>query len=1050
MATPLCGGNGTTTVTTAQTGTCYPGSSSTFSIASTGSIAGTDVGVLIDYGSAGSTTVVNNGLIDVSIVGIGVQSATAITGQITNGANGEISVSSSDSGVGIGVIGAGSSLSGGISNAGSIGVQTAVSGSDIARAFGIEVFNGASVGGGIANSGTISVGATSTGEARAVGVIVSQAALSGNISNSGTISASADAYVAVAAGLFSQSALLNGSMINTGSISVTQNGDYTGQAAGLGVIGSTITGGVSNSGQVSVSGNGALYGVGVVYGYVAGDVANLAGGTLSTQSDRGAGIGVESSYVGGDVSNAGVISGFETGIGVENGSAVIGSVINSHTIGGGELGIEISGNSTIGGDVINTAQGRIASETAAIFVSYASISGSVVNAGSLTGENSYGGVVSILSDTYIGGGITNTGTIGGEGGISGVLIDSNSYVAQGISNSGTIVALGGGGSSSAPAIGISIRSSSVSGGLSNSGLIVGSYAGISIDGGEGSFFDGDIVNSGGIGGGEYALYVANGVATGHSILLEGNDTAAFAGKVVAQDMNAEVVSGATFTLMDGNYFDVNEFVNNGTLGVASGTSTIVGDYTQAANATLRIDVTDDANYGKLVVDGVADLGANAKIAVNVASPGYAFTASSLENVLTANSILSSGAFSVTDNSLLFNFGAQLNEEEDALSLTLSKANDTGVVQSVNAEGNRQGRNAARVLDQVIAANPSGALSSTFVGLTSEQEVSNAVSQTLPLMAGATSLAASSALNSINQVIQARMDSNRGLSTGESFYGDANLWMKPFGSWADQDSRGGADGFDATTYGMAFGADADVSETTRLGLSFAYAKADVNGDSSIARQSAKIDLYQLLGYGSYALSEDTELNFHAGFGQNSNDGKRSIDFGSTSGTAKSDYDSWVASAGVGLGKVMNLNAQTTFVPSLRADYTWIKDESYHEHGETAIDPLLLDVDSRHTDAFVLGVDGKVNYLVMPGTTLSANLGVGYDVINDDAALTAAYAGAAGQSFSTQGIDPSPWILSGGAGVSTLTAKGVELSLRYDVEGRSDFTNQTASLKVKVPF
>ncbi|WP_313516438.1 autotransporter domain-containing protein [Pseudomonas sp.] len=1008
-------------VTTAQTGTCYPGSSSTFSIASNGSIAGTDAGVLIDYGSAGSTTVINNGFIDVSTVGIGVQSSTAVTGQITNGANGVINVSSSDSGVGIGVIGS-SSLSGGITNAGSIGVQTEVSSSDIARAFGIEVFNGASVGGGILNSGTIDVQAASVGQARAVGVILSGAALSGNISNSGTISASgAGSNGALAAGLFTQGGYLDGSMVNSGSISAALNFS-NGSAAGLGVIGSTITGGVSNSGQVDVSGSGTLYGIGVRYGNIAGSVANLADGTLYTESGRGLGIGISNSRIGGDVSNAGQISGFDIGIAINN--------------------------STITGDVINTAQSTISGETAAIFVSYASISGSVVNQGLLSANNSYGGVISVYSTSSISGGINNSGTITGQGGMSGIYLDGNNSVDQGISNSGRILAVGVAGSNSSQAAGVSIRDSWVSGGLVNSGTIAGNYAGVYIDGGEGSMFDGDIVNSGVISGGEYALYIAHGLATG-SILIEGNDTAVFEGDVYAPGMTAEVVSGATYTL-DGNYFEVGEFVNSGTLGVASGTSTINGDYTQAADATLRIDVTDDANYGKLVVNGVADLGSNAKIDVDVANPSYAFTSSSLQNVLTANSILSSGAFSVTDNSLLFNFGAQLNEEEDALSLTLSQADNASAVDSVNSTGNRQARNAARVIDNVIAGNPNGALASTFVSLTSEQEVSNAVSQTLPLMAGATSLATNSALNSINQVIQARIDSNRGLSTGETFYGDASLWMKPFGSWADQDSRSGADGYDATTYGMAFGADANVSESTRLGLSFAYAKADVNGDSSIARQSAKIDLYQLLGYGSYALSDDTELNFHAGFGQNSNDGKRSIDFGSTSGTAKSDYDSWVASAGVGLGKVMPLNAQTTVVPSVRADYTWIKDESYHEHGNTAIDPLLLDVDSRHTDAFVLGVDGKVNYLVMPGTTLSANLGVGYDVINDDAALTAAYAGAAGQSFSTQGIDPSPWILSGGAGVSTLTAKGVELSLRYDVEGRSDFTNQTASLKVKVPF
>jgi hypothetical protein len=78
-------------------------------------------------------------------------------------------------------------------------------------------------------------------------------------------------------------------------------------------------------------------------------------------------------------------------------------------------------------------------------------------------------------------------------------------------------------------------------------------------------------------------------------------------------------------------------------------------------------------------------------------------------------------------------------------------------------------------------------------------------------------------------------------------------------------------------------------------------------------------------------------------------------------------------------------------------------------------------------------------------------VGYDVIHDDSMLVASYAGAPGQTFNNVGQSSSPWLARGGVGVSTrIASNGTELSVNYDAEARSDFTNQTVSLRLKMPF
>ncbi|MGE8357610.1 MAG: autotransporter outer membrane beta-barrel domain-containing protein, partial [Microvirgula sp.] len=149
------------------------------------------------------------------------------------------------------------------------------------------------------------------------------------------------------------------------------------------------------------------------------------------------------------------------------------------------------------------------------------------------------------------------------------------------------------------------------------------------------------------------------------------------------------------------------------------------------------------------------------------------------------------------------------------------------------------------------------------------------------------------------------------------------------------------------------------------------------------------------------------------------------------TAEADYNSTTAHAGIGLGRTLMLREHTSFTPSVRADYTWIRDQHYTE---TGADALNLDVPSRSTRAMVIGVDGKLAHKLSEQTVISASLGVGYDTLNERASINAAYAGAPGAAFTTYGMDISPWMVRGGFGLTHTTASGVEITARYDAEGR----------------
>jgi len=347
--------------------------------------------------------------------------------------------------------------------------------------------------------------------------------------------------------------------------------------------------------------------------------------------------------------------------------------------------------------------------------------------------------------------------------------------------------------------------------------------------------------------------------------------------------------------------------------------------------------------------------------------------------------------------------------------------------------------AARIID----ATPQ--LLTYFANLTTAQQLSDATTQTLPLLTGGSQIASQNALNGINRVIQARISANRGLSSGDVFSGDKNFWIKPFGSRAKQDTTDGVAGYKAETYGLAGGFDGTVGSATRLGLAFAYASSNIDSNSSVARQSADVNVYQLVGYGSYSLDERTELNFQIDAGRNSNDGKRTIAFTNT--VAKSDYNSTSAHIGAGLGRTYAISQQTSLIPSVRADYTWVRDDSYREKGAGL---LNLNVNERSTRSFVIGADGKVSHQMNDRTTLTANIGVGYDTLNERSSITAAFAGAPGAAFVTHGIKPSPWIGQAGFGLVHQASNGMEISGRYDAEHRTGFLNHTASLKVRWAF
>ena len=488
---------------------------------------------------------------------------------------------------------------------------------------------------------------------------------------------------------------------------------------------------------------------------------------------------------------------------------------------------------------------------------------------------------------------------------------------------------------------------------------------------------------------------------------------------------------------------------NGTLapGDRVGTLTVSNNVTMGAGSTFLARVASATAFGKLNVVGAAVLPNNANIVVDVIGAGYN-TTGNLENILSAGTLNSNGTFSVADNSLLFNFGAI--KDGNTVDLTVGRDASVNLQSIVANAGNRSATGAARAIDSELARDSTSHLAGMFGGFTNGQEtqLSHAVSQTLPLLVGESTRVAQSVLGRVNRIVLARQDGLNGMSSGDPVFGDKEMWIKPFGSRADQHDRDGVSGYSANTTGIALGADTATSSVSRHGFAFAYANSRVTGNSSVAPNRAGVDVYLLLGYGSRKLDADTELTYQAGLGHNTTHGRRTISF--AFGTANSNYRSLSATAGIGLEKNFRLDEQTSFLPSIRVDYLWIKDRAYRETGSASVSPLLLHVSDRSSDELILGVNGKMNYRMNSSTRLSVNAGMAYDVINRNAPVLASYAGASEALFTTHGIGQKPWRARGGLGLAHKTRNGAEINVRYDAEYRSGLLNQSASTTLSWAF
>ena len=986
----------------------------------------------------------------------------------------------------------GGMLTGNLTNIGQVLVQADASAGD-AKSYGVKV--GEDMTGSIGNSGVVwSIANATDGDASAYGIKVGSN-LNGNLTNqsylvsyANSTAGDAKAYgVKVGGDVTGSITNLAGSVL--ANAAAIEGGDASAYGINVEVslgIGLADASGLTNTNSVqavsySETNDASAYGVKVGVDVYAG-ITNA--GTVSAEAiganeatAYGIKVGVN---VNGDIANPGKIIATANGDEAQATAISVGGTLNGNLTNTGVNGVNTDLEKTRAGLYANATSGTQDATASAVHVG-ADLAGIVTNA---EGSQIQAAAFSD-SGNATAHGFNIEGILGNARAGTTVFTNNGSIIANATSTTGDATAYG-------------LKAGALAGDIVNNHLIkgyaasaTGNYIGYSVYIGDPT--DAMTLTNSTAGTLDGALSLGPNINVQNNGLINTHEYTSYVTGNYAQSNNS--VIGQYNVANTGGLFNIDvrsSLVPN--MGTPLTTNLLA---TGVANPL--VEGTDTLYYGSLNVAGTARFGTGNQFRVTGAyvpgsgvGTGTQITEASLNNVATAgagynylknvvvantlnNTAQQVAAMQVTDNMLSVQFTAAidntlaLGSDANAIDLVVTQTGMTTIGAAVLSNDLSSASGAAGLLDPLLKGpwlndqqnnlsygqgsyNGKNNFSLVqqylyYVGNSSNtSQVGNKLQEVLPLITGGVGQVTQNTIRNLGNIIQSRQESQMGISSGDIFYGDKTAWFKPFGSWTNQDKRDGANGFDANTYGMAFGIDGELSETNNIGLAFTYARSDVTG--KIADPTAKVNSYLLSAYGSHAIDDVTEITYQVGGGVNSIKGDRPI-MGIV--VAKSNYDSVNANASLGILRKMDLNENTKFIPSAHLSYTWTKDDGYSETGAS---DMSLKVGSNTREELQLSLDGKLTHPINDSILGAVNLGGGYNIIADRAVMTSSFIGDiptfSNINFITEGVKPSRWVGRAGLGLTGNLNENLELSARYDLEIRDAYDNQTASLKLRYKF
>lgn len=486
-------------------------------------------------------------------------------------------------------------------------------------------------------------------------------------------------------------------------------------------------------------------------------------------------------------------------------------------------------------------------------------------------------------------------------------------------------------------------------------------------------------------------------------------------------------------------------LSGGTLTVDQVATNLDGDLTVYTGGTLGLPISKATTDVEILnVTGTAKFESGSSVVVN--AQGEDFISSGREfRLLKAGALTSEGVGISSNSAVLEVRNVRTNETEMFVTVAPKKADEVHHVIAIGGGSlNTQRAGAAYInaASELAISNPNDVVLAALIAAGDDVEAVARIAKKLaPEVGVGGTKAALTGQNMVSSAVGTRMSSVRqGMSSGEG-YSQVGGWFQALNNDSNQDTHAGFAGYNANAKGFSLGVDAQLTESTVLGLAFSTINTDVDADDG---NKTDVDTNALTGYGSWTSGQffvDGSLTY----GKNRNHSKREIVAGAT---AKATYDSDVFGANALAGYVFDIGHGLVVEPRAAARYSVVNIDGFTEKGGVSAN---LSTGEQRMEVGELGAGVRLagQFQVAGGILEPEVKAMAYhDYIGDSSKSTSTFV-LGGNSFVTNGASSARDSYELGLG-ATYRKEAVTVGLSYDRLTKTGFEADTLTAKVRYDF
>ena len=474
----------------------------------------------------------------------------------------------------------------------------------------------------------------------------------------------------------------------------------------------------------------------------------------------------------------------------------------------------------------------------------------------------------------------------------------------------------------------------------------------------------------------------------------------------------------------------NDIHNEGAINVAgdftldggiSGDGTIT--FAKGSNLSVKVNKTAIAN-------NVVNNGATLNMVFDTGFEGeYQLVTGSLDK-----------EFEGYNNNALYNIASSKNgtyqiskktaqEISEAVSATQNEAN---VIAALTAQSDTGNAKANIIANSVNDALQSG----NEAEIAAAKEAASALAPDVaPVVSQTEVMVAKQVYNAIGTRLSGGINSaNQGISSGDML-DDAAVWVQGLYNKSKLNNTSKAYGYDADTYGTAFGLEKYVTKATKLGAGYAYNSTDIDGHN----RDTDVHTSTLFAYGEYK-PNNWFVNGIASYGWS--------DYSETKHSTvdvKSKYDVNTFGLQAMTGYDFNLPQAFTLTPEAGVRYAHVDQDSYTDDAGQSVKSHKGNIWTGVAGAKLSKAFAADNGMIFkPELRLAAT----YDLKNDKGNTLVTLAN--GTSYSVQNTSLKRFGVEVGAGVTADLSDNVELSMGYEGRFRSHYQDHTGLINAKYKF